>query len=99
MLSNEMKFIFVCPTRNRVFESADFKVLENGGVITDAAGNKTLDARVALTEPCPFCGSRHVYPAGELACPFGISGFKGRGVTTMGDKKKIRLTEWVAGAG
>lgn len=65
-----MKFIFVCPVHNRVFESADFSIIENRGVIIDAAGNKVLDAKVALTEPCPFCGGRHVYRAGELSCPF-----------------------------
>ena len=37
---------------------------------TDDAGNKTLDAKVALNEPCPFCGQKHVYQASELSCPF-----------------------------
>jgi hypothetical protein len=40
-------------------------------VITDEAGNKTLDAKVAPDHPCPFCGGRHVYHASELLCPFG----------------------------
>ena len=66
-----MKFIFVCPRHNKVFESADFDIIDNKGVITDAEGNKTLDAKVALNEPCPFCGEKHVYKANELACPFG----------------------------
>lgn len=65
-----MKFIFICPNQNKVFESADFKVLDNRGVITDGAGNKTLDAKVALDEPCPFCGNKHVYDASELSCPY-----------------------------
>jgi len=65
-----MKFIFVCPIKNKTFESEDFSVIENKGVITDDAGNKTLDAKVALNEPCPFCGQKHVYPARELSCPF-----------------------------
>jgi len=64
-----MKLLFVCPTHNRVFESADFKILENRGVIRDEAGNKTLDAKVALDEPCPFCGRKHIYHASELICP------------------------------
>lgn len=51
-----MKFIFVCPVENKIFESDNFSVVENRGVITDDAGNKTLDATVALDEPCPFCG-------------------------------------------
>ena len=71
MSAKHMKFIFVCPSKNKVFESADFKILENRGVITDEAGDKTLDAKVALNEPCPFCGQKHVYHAGELSCPFG----------------------------
>lgn len=65
-----MKFLFICPTHNRLFESADFRILENKGVITDEAGNRTLDAKVALNEPCPFCGEKHVYHARELTCPF-----------------------------
>jgi hypothetical protein len=70
MNKRDTKFIFVCPAKNKVFESADFKIIENRGIITDKAGNKTLDAKVALDEPCPFCGQKHVYRAGELSCPF-----------------------------
>jgi len=65
-----MKFVFVCPTHNKEFESADFRVLENRGVKIDEAGNKTLNAKVALNNPCPFCGKKHVYHASELSCPF-----------------------------
>ena len=65
-----MKFIFVCPNQNREFESSDFRILDNRGVISDRAGNKTLDAKVALENPCPFCGTKHVYHAHELSCPF-----------------------------
>lgn len=65
-----MKFIFVCPVRNEVFESSDFRVLENKGVIFVDAGNKILDAKVTLDGPCPFCGKQHVYHASELSCPF-----------------------------
>jgi Zn finger protein HypA/HybF involved in hydrogenase expression len=68
--TKDMKFIFVCPTQNEVFESADFKILENRGVTADKAGNKTLDAKVALENPCPVCGSKHVYHASGLSCPF-----------------------------
>ena len=65
-----MEFIFVCPNRNRTFETADFTVVENRGVVTDAQGNKRLDAKVVLDAPCPLCGDKHVYPAWELSCPF-----------------------------
>jgi hypothetical protein len=68
--ANEVKFIFVCPNKNEVFESSDFQILDNRGVTTDDVGNKTLDAKVALNEPCPFCGKKHVYHASELSCPF-----------------------------
>ena len=66
-----MKICFVCPTHNKVFESADFTIIENRGVITDEAGNKTLDAKVTPDHPCPYCGEKHVYHASELSCPFG----------------------------
>ena len=69
-----MKFIFVCPDKNEVFESSDFKILHNRGIIIDKAGNKTLNAKVALNEPCPFCGQKHVYHASELSCPFSGNG-------------------------
>ena len=65
-----MKFIFICPIKIEVFESADFSILENRGVITDATGKKTLDAKVELEKPCPLCGGIHIYPADELSCPF-----------------------------
>jgi hypothetical protein len=65
-----MKFVFVCPNQNAVFESSDFRILDNRGVVVDKAGNKTLDAKVALEKPCPFCGAKHVYQARDLSCPF-----------------------------
>ena len=66
----EVKFVFVCPNENQVFESSDFQIVDNRGVTTDHAGNKILDAKVALNNPCPFCGQKHVYRASELSCPF-----------------------------
>ena len=69
-ISSMMKFTFVCPNQNKVFESSDFNILDNKGVVIDETGNRSLDARVALNEPCPFCGQQHVYHASELVCPF-----------------------------
>ena len=66
----KVNFIFVCPNNNQVFEGSNFKIIDNRGIVTDDAGNKTLDAKVALGAPCPFCGQKHVYLASELSCPF-----------------------------
>lgn len=68
--AKEVNFIFVCPNTNKVFESSDFKIVDNRGIVMDEAGNKNLDAKVALNEPCPFCGQKHIYRASELSCPF-----------------------------
>ena len=65
-----MKFVFVCPEKQRVFESASFEIISNKGISLDTKGNKFLDAKVALNTPCPFCGKIHVYHASELSCPF-----------------------------
>lgn len=65
-----MEFLFVCPNRNQTFETAAFTIVENRGVVVDATGNKVLDAKVMLNQPCPVCGEIHVYHAGELSCPF-----------------------------
>ncbi|MBI5592510.1 MAG: hypothetical protein HY881_18750 [Deltaproteobacteria bacterium] len=65
-----MKLIFVCPNESKAFESADYRIVENKGVITDAAGNKALDAKVALNKPCSYCGHKHIYHVSELSCPF-----------------------------
>lgn len=70
MAGENLKFIFMCPTQNKMFESSDFNILGYKGVMTDETGNRTLDAKVALNEPCPFCGQKHVYHASELVCPF-----------------------------
>jgi hypothetical protein len=67
-----MAFLFICPKRHMTFESADFKITENRGVISDSSGSKILDAKVELNAPCPFCGENHVFPASELPCPFEI---------------------------
>jgi hypothetical protein len=66
-----MKFSFVCPKTGGVFESADFRVVDNRGVTLDKFGNKMLDAGVELTRPCPLCTEKHTYHARELLCPFG----------------------------
>lgn len=68
--AKEVKFIFVCPNNNEVFESSTFSIVDNRGITTDDAGNKNLDAKVSLDEPCPFCGEAHVFHANELPCPF-----------------------------
>jgi hypothetical protein len=65
-----MKLIFVCPDQNKGFESADYRIFDNRGGIIEAAGNKALDAKVALNKPCPYCGQKHVYHASGLSCPF-----------------------------
>lgn len=65
-----MNFIFVCPERNEIFETANFHIVENRGVVTDGGGNRTLDAIVVPDDPCPLCGGMHRFHAGELACPF-----------------------------
>lgn len=65
-----MKLIFICPDKNEMFESTDFEIIDNRGIITDNSGNRALDARVALRNPCPFCGNKHVYHVSELSCPF-----------------------------
>jgi hypothetical protein len=65
-----MKFIFVCPIHQKVFESDAFNLTENKGVKVDAEGRKYLDAKVNLSGPCPYCGERHSFAARELACPF-----------------------------
>jgi predicted RNA-binding Zn-ribbon protein involved in translation (DUF1610 family) len=70
MSAKQMKLIFVCPDQNKGFESADYKIIENRSVIIDGAGNKTLDAKVALNALCPYCGQKHIYHASELSCPF-----------------------------
>ncbi|MGA8179789.1 MAG: hypothetical protein WB792_06990 [Desulfobacterales bacterium] len=68
-----MKFAFVCPKKQKAFESASFEIIGNKGITLDVKGNKFLDAKVALDKPCPFCGEKHVYHVRELSCPFGSS--------------------------
>jgi len=66
-----MELVFTCPAQHLVFTSQGYRITDNNGVTTDAAGNKVLDAKVALNHPCPHCGGMHVYHVSELACPFG----------------------------
>lgn len=55
---------------NQVFKSSNFDLIDNNGIISDKYGNKTLDAKVILKEPCPHCGEIHIYHVSELTCPF-----------------------------
>ena len=66
-----MEFIFVCPKHQAVFETDDFTIIDNNGVKTDDRGDKYLDAKVQINNPCPLCGQKHVFHAKDLACPFG----------------------------
>ena len=63
-------FVFLCPKINRSFNSEKFKLFENNGVKKDGNGQAYLDAKVKLTEVCPFCGDFHEYHANQLSCPF-----------------------------
>jgi hypothetical protein len=65
-----MKSLFVCLEENRFFESADSKIVDNRGVTTDLAGNRTLDVKVVHNRPFPFRGRLHVFRAADLPCPF-----------------------------
>ncbi|MFH1075580.1 MAG: hypothetical protein V1753_01860 [Pseudomonadota bacterium] len=65
-----MEFIFICSETGKAFNSKNFEITENYGIKTDEKGNKTLDAKVVLNDPCPFCGKRHEYHASKLSCPF-----------------------------
>ena len=65
-----MKLVFVCPEKNKAFETDEFKVIEDKGVKFKDSGNKAWDAKVELTLACPYCGRRHVFNVNELPCPF-----------------------------
>ena len=95
-----MKFVFVCPEKQKAFESASFEIINNKGIVPAMKGDTFLDAKGTLNNPCPFCGKKHGYHANELLCPFGSPEKKShKRRTPMGDIKKIRLTETVTGAG
>ena len=65
-----MKFVFICPETSKTFESNEFKIIEDKGIILDDLGNKVWDAKVELSSPCPFCGKIHIFRVNELPCPF-----------------------------
>ena len=65
-----MKFIFVCPEYNKIFETDRFRIIDDRGILTDGFGNKTWDAKVELLSSCPFCESKHIFDVNELVCPF-----------------------------
>jgi hypothetical protein len=64
-----MKLVFQCPDTRQVFTSGQFEIVEYKGVRIGPGGEKVLDARVALAEPCPYCGKRHQFDTCELSCP------------------------------
>jgi len=65
-----MKFTFSCPEKHQSFETDAYRIIEDKGIKTDKSGNKLWDAKVELITGCPFCGTRHVFAASEVACPF-----------------------------
>lgn len=65
-----MFLIFICSTTGQQFQSDQYDIVENKGVVLDENGNRGLDARVRLNAPCPHCGAQHTYHVAELVCPF-----------------------------
>jgi hypothetical protein len=65
-----MEFMFVCPEKNEIFQTRYFCMINNNGIKIDENGNKILDARIKLDNPCPFCGKYHEFHANEMMCPF-----------------------------
>jgi hypothetical protein len=63
-----MKFTFLCPQTHRSFETSDFRIVEDRGVVIDSFYRKHWDAKVTVI--CPFCEKAHTYLADELPCPF-----------------------------
>lgn len=72
-----MKFIFICPEKGRLFDSDDFRIIEDNGVSVDERGNRKWDAKIEILAPCPFCGKMHIFDVNELACPFGETNNQG----------------------
>ncbi|KJS33228.1 MAG: hypothetical protein VR64_03190 [Desulfatitalea sp. BRH_c12] len=66
-----MELVFVCPVAHTPFKTDAYRIVENHGIRTDAAGQKHLDAKVCVDMACPHCGDRHIYSADALSCPFG----------------------------
>ena len=64
-----MILTFTCPETGQPFSSSHYGIAENKGVVLDGQGNRTLDAKVVLYAPCPYCGAEHTYRAAELPCP------------------------------
>jgi predicted RNA-binding Zn-ribbon protein involved in translation (DUF1610 family) len=64
---------FNCPETGKPFETADYSISDNRGVMTNANGDKILDATVMINSPCPHCGNLHKYRADKLACPFSLN--------------------------
>ena len=63
-----MKLVFVCPDQNKVFESDHYQVMENKGVVCDAAGNRSLGCQGGFGHPLPLLsGKKHLYHASELS--------------------------------
>jgi len=61
---------FNCPKTGKSFETADYSIADNRGIITRENGEKFLDATVIINSPCPYCINIHSYKADKLACPF-----------------------------
>jgi hypothetical protein len=46
---------FNCPKTGKSFETADYSISDNRGIITRENGEKFLDATVIINSPCPYC--------------------------------------------
>ncbi|MFH0784394.1 MAG: hypothetical protein V2B20_20895 [Pseudomonadota bacterium] len=63
-----MKLFFKCPNDGAIFETDNYSLVENRGVITSLQGHKTLQGTVAVHSSCPHCGELHRYAVEEVLC-------------------------------
>ena len=61
---------FTCRQTCQPFRTSKYRITDNHGVVIDHHGASILDAKLTPDMACPFCGSRHVYRAADLPCPF-----------------------------
>ena len=64
-----MELYFNCPVTDKLF-SSKYYALQKGFRVVDVPGHvRKIEGWVELTKPCPLCGVKHRYEAGDVLCP------------------------------
>ena len=94
-----MNFIFVCSIKNEVFESADFRIMENRGVYRRRGWEKDAECEGGARKPLPALQAANMSTMSVSSFVRSPAWMALKRIRLMELNKKVKLTATVTGSG